>query len=83
MNQVINVIFGNRELQNCQPVQEADPNNPPRILHYVELAELVESRSLLSQDEEDEPQLRRPKVRCDTEETAKWVIALMLTFGYF
>jgi len=60
-----------RELQNCRHVTETDAG---RINHYVELAELVESRPMLSQDEDSEPQLRRPKVRCDTEDIAKWVI---------
>lgn len=74
-------MFVNRELQNCRHVTETDAG---RINHYVELAELVESRPLLNQDEDNEPQLRRPKVRCDTEDIAKWVIfTLIIEFCQF
>ncbi|CAB3365707.1 Hypothetical predicted protein [Cloeon dipterum] len=69
---VVKVHLG--ELQNCRPIQEEDPNCPGRMLQYVELAEQVENKGSFSRElEEDEPQIRRPRVRCDTEETAKWV----------
>ncbi|XP_059469653.1 intermembrane lipid transfer protein VPS13D isoform X2 [Neocloeon triangulifer] len=63
---VVKVHLG--ELQNCRPIQETDANNPSRVLHYVELSEQVEGNK-----DDEEPQMRRPRVRCDTEETSKWV----------
>lgn len=57
------------DLVHCQPTHKVESNGT--TLHYIELTSRTESGALLNLDGPE--LLRRPKVRCDSEEVAKWV----------
>ncbi|XP_015598611.1 vacuolar protein sorting-associated protein 13D isoform X2 [Cephus cinctus] len=57
------------DLLHCQPTHKLESNG--NMLHYIELTSRTDSTLTISFDG-PEP-LRRPKVRCDNEDVAKWV----------
>ncbi|XP_020712491.2 intermembrane lipid transfer protein Vps13D isoform X3 [Athalia rosae] len=57
------------DLVHCQPTHKVESNGT--ILYYIELTSRTDSGALLNLDGPEI--LRRPKVRCDSEEVAKWV----------
>ncbi|XP_046414322.1 vacuolar protein sorting-associated protein 13D isoform X1 [Neodiprion fabricii] len=57
------------ELVHCQPTHKIESNGT--TLYYIELTSRTESGALNNMDGPE--LLRRPKVRCDSEEVAKWV----------
>lgn len=57
------------DLLYCQPTHRIESNG--QTLHYIELTSRAEPASNPSYDGSEI--LRRPKVRCDSEDIAKWV----------
>ncbi|XP_015113187.1 vacuolar protein sorting-associated protein 13D isoform X1 [Diachasma alloeum] len=57
------------DLVQCQPTQVNESNGS--TLYYIELTSRIDSAGGVTFDGPEV--LRRPKVRCDTEEIAKWV----------
>lgn len=57
------------DLLHCQPTHRIESNG--QTLHYIELTSRADSSSNVQFDGPEI--LRRPKVRCDSEEIAKWV----------
>lgn len=58
------------DLLQCQPTHRIESNG--HTLHYIELTSRAEPASN-AQFDNPEVVLRRPKVRCDSEDIAKWV----------
>ncbi|XP_014236722.1 vacuolar protein sorting-associated protein 13D isoform X1 [Trichogramma pretiosum] len=59
------------DLLYCQPTHRIEANGS--TLHYIELTSRTESSNQMASFEGAAEMLRRPKVRCDNEEVAKWV----------
>ncbi|XP_034948002.1 vacuolar protein sorting-associated protein 13D isoform X2 [Chelonus insularis] len=57
------------DLVQCKPIEKIENNNTTS--HYIEIASRIDSSVTLNIDGPEK--LRRPKVRCDNEEIAKWV----------
>lgn len=57
------------DLVHCQPTHKVESNGT--MLYYIELTSRTDSGALINLDGPE--LLRRPKVRCDSEEVAKWV----------
>lgn len=57
------------DLLHCKPMHKIESNGS--TLHYIELISRTESHSAVSFDGSEI--IKRPKVRCDSEDVAKWV----------
>lgn len=57
------------DLLHCQPIHKIESDGT--TLHYIELTSRTDTATALHVDGTE--LLRRPKVRCDNEDVAKWV----------
>ena len=62
------------DLLHCQPTHRIESNGT--TLHYIELTSRADSMGAVHFDGPEI--LRRPKVRCDSEDIAKWVCILFI-----
>lgn len=57
------------DLLHCQPTKKIETNGT--VLYYIELTSRIDNNNCLNNDGNEI--LRRPKVRCDNQDIAKWV----------